>query len=188
MDAIIQFLFEAGQLKHVERSGWKTVSAPHESVAEHVYRTCIVGYVLAKEAGLNKEEELLVVKSCLFHDLHEARIGDLHRVAKNYVKVDEKRCEQEQRENLPKEMKEELAECLNLPKKLADLAHDADKIECAIAAKEYVDRGFKVGTWITNTKKVLRTKEGKKLLEEVEKSDSIKWIVECKKKIDEQEK
>lgn len=183
-DAISQFLFEAGMLKNVPRSGWSTINAPEESVAEHVYRTVVVGHVLAKEARLDKEEELLLLKSCLFHDLHEARIGDLHKIAKRYVVANEREAEKEQLENLPPQMRREIEMCLHgAGKKIENLAHDADKLECAITAKEYLDRGYKVGMWIENTKKMLKTTEGKRLLEKIEKCDSIEWIAECKKKI-----
>ncbi len=134
---IADFLFEAGLLKTTSRTGWETVRAPRESVAEHSWRTAVVGYVLARMAGLSPSDESSLIKACLFHDLHEARIGDLHRLAKLYGKLDEKKCEKEQREGLPAGMKADMAAVLDsLSPRLRQYAYEADKIECAITAKE----------------------------------------------------
>ena len=182
MKTIIQFLYEAGQLKNVPRSGWLTVRAPHESVAEHVFRTAMIAHILAKMAKLGEKEELMLIKAAIYHDLHEARISDLHLITKKYVKSDEKKCEKEQIENLPKEIREDLEACLNLPDKLQVYLKDADKLECAITAKEYLDLGYKTKDWIENTKKLVKSKEAKKLLDELQKESSLKWLSDERKK------
>ncbi len=172
---IADFLFEAGQLKNLPRSGWKTIRAPEESVAEHSFRVAILGYVLAKMAKLDAREEALLIKACLFHDLHEARVGDLHRLAKRYAKSDEKKAEREQRKGLAFEA--DMANALDkLPPKLKQYAYEADKIECAITAKEYLDAGYDTKKWIEHTKPVVKSKEGKALLAAIEKSNAHKWM------------
>lgn len=177
---LADFLFEAGLLKTVGRTGWDTVRAPRESVAEHSFRTAMVGWVLARMAGLSASDEALLIKTCLFHDLHEARIGDLHRLAKLYGKLDEKKCEKDQREGLPKEMKEDLEQALErLPAHIRVFAHEADKIECAITAKEYLDAGYRTKKWIEHTKKeAVKSKEGKALLSAILSRDSSAWFLE----------
>lgn len=182
MSSIIQFLYEFGQLKNVPRSGWLTISAPNESVSEHSHRTAAVAHILAKMAKLSEKEELLLIKAAIYHDLHEVRIGDLHIIAKRYTKVDEKKCEAEQIESLPKEIKEDIRECLNLSPKLQMYLKDADKLECAIRAKEYLDLGYKTKDWIENTKKMLKTKEAKYLLNQLQKENSLEWLSKERKK------
>lgn len=172
---IADFLFEAGQLKNLPRSGWKTIRAPEESVAEHSFRVAILGYVLAKMAKLGEAEEALLVKACLFHDLHEARVGDLHRLAKRYAKADGKKAEREQLAGLPFE-KDMLGALQGLPAKLKQYAYEADKIECAITAKEYLDAGFDTKKWIEHTKPVIKSKEGKALLEAISKTGAHGWM------------
>lgn len=50
---IANFLYEAGQLKRVARSGWWTAGIKHpESVAEHSWRSAVLGYLLAKRANM----------------------------------------------------------------------------------------------------------------------------------------
>jgi putative hydrolase of HD superfamily len=176
--SIADFLFEAGLLKTVGRTGWDTVRAPYESVAEHSFRTAMVGWCLGKMAGLSEVEMAQLVKACLFHDLHEARIGDLHRLAKMYGKLDEKRVEKDQRENLPNAMKDDLAASLDLlSPRLRQFVHEADKIECAITAKEYLDAGYNTQKWIEHTHPHVKTKEGKALLSAIEKTDSSAWFL-----------
>ena len=182
MDSIIQFLYEIGQLKNAPRSGWWTVRAPRESVAEHVYRTAIIAQILAKMAKLSEKEELLLVKGALYHDMHEARISDLHLIAKHYVKSDEKQCEKEQIAKLPKEIREDVNKSLNLPEKLQIYLKDADKLECAITAKEYLDLGYKTKDWISNTRKILKSKEAKLLFEKMQTESSLKWLSEERRK------
>lgn len=176
---LADFLFEAGLLKTTPRTGWNTVRAPPESVAEHSFRTAMVGWMLAKMAGLKEQEEASLIKACLFHDLHEARIGDLHRLAKLYGKLNEKKCEADQREGLPSPMADDLVRTLNLlPPRLRQLAYEADKIECAITAKEYLDAGYRTKKWIEHTRPMLKSKEAKELLAAVEKTDSISWFID----------
>lgn len=172
---IAEFLFEAGQLKSLPRTGWHTIRAPRESVAEHSFRVAMIGYVFAKMAEFGEKEEALLIKACLFHDLHEARVGDLHRIAKRYGKLDEKRAEREQRKGLPFE--NDMAKALDaLPPKLRQYAYEADKIECAITAKEYLEAGFDTKAWIDNTQKLVKTKEGKQLLSAIIVSNPHSWM------------
>lgn len=180
---VADLLFEAGLLKTTKRTGWQTVRAPDESVAEHSFRTALVGWVLAKMAGLDEQEEALLIKACLFHDLHEARLGDLHRLAKLYGKLDEKACEKDQREGLPKEMQDDLARSLDaLSPRLRQFVYEADKIECAITAKEYLDAGYRTSKWIEHTQKeAVKSKEGKELLAAILSHDSIAWFIDDSK-------
>jgi putative hydrolases of HD superfamily len=174
---IADFLFEAGQLKNLPRTGWHTIRAPRESVAEHSFRVALLGYALAKMAGLGAGEESLLIKACLMHDLHEARIGDLHRLAKRYAKADEKMAEREQRRGLmfEKDMKNVLDD---LPSKLRQYLYEADKIECAITAKEYLDAGYDTKKWIDNTKPMVKSKEGKALLAAIASTHAHGWMFE----------
>ena len=86
MKAIINFLFEAGMLKKTPRTGYQFLGSGQESVAEHTFRTAIIGYILSLEEKTDPHKTILM---CLFHDLPEARTGDHNYVNKNYVQIDE---------------------------------------------------------------------------------------------------
>jgi putative hydrolase of HD superfamily len=67
---IAKYLYEIGYLKHLKRSGWWRMGVRDpESVAEHSYRTAVIGYVLANLEGADPEKTASI---CLFHD---TRVG-----------------------------------------------------------------------------------------------------------------
>ena len=72
---IIKFLRTSYKLKDLRRSGWqrKTAIKNPESVAEHVYGTMILCYIISKIKGLDTYKMLIMG---LIHDLAESKIGD----------------------------------------------------------------------------------------------------------------
>lgn len=87
MQELMQFLFEVGHLKNVDRSGWWLFgNKMPESVAERSFRCAIYRNFLAKSEGL---DTFKVMMMCLFHDIHEARINDLHKIAQNYINLED---------------------------------------------------------------------------------------------------
>ena len=177
---IVKYLFEAGQLKRVRRSGWWLIGVEHpESIAEHSFRAAIVGYMIGKLEGLNADRIALTI---LFHDMPEARINDLHKVGQKYInpKPGEKKAFKEQVEDLPAEIKKDILERIaytnddSTPEAVA--AKDADLIECALQAREYIDKGFKQAQdWLDNIKTTVRTKTAKQMIAEINRSNSNSW-------------
>src|SRR5210317_603806 len=137
MKNIANFLFEAGMLKRTPRTGFQFLGSGAESVAEHIFRTSLIGYTLAQ---LDEEADAgRVVLLCLFHDIPEARTGDLNYVNKKYVKVDERKAVEDLARTLPfgddyRSLHEEFAAKLT---REACLAHDADQLEMSWAPKDY---------------------------------------------------
>ncbi|MDO9630796.1 MAG: HD domain-containing protein, partial [Humidesulfovibrio sp.] len=52
---LADFLFECGMLRKTPRTGYQFLGSGAENVAEHSFRTAVVGFVLAKMAGADKE-------------------------------------------------------------------------------------------------------------------------------------
>src|SRR3989339_335321 len=83
---IVKFFYEAGALKNVPRSGWFLCGVKNpESVADHSFRTSVTAYLLAKEENADPEK---CMKIALFHDIHESRILDMHKVCSRYIDND----------------------------------------------------------------------------------------------------
>jgi putative hydrolases of HD superfamily len=187
MQKLIQFLFEVGHLKNVDRSGWWLLgNKMPESVAEHSFRCAILGYFLAKSEGL---DAFKVMMMCLFHDVHEARINDLHKIAQNYMdfKEAEKEASHAQMESLNnperKEIDNALKEFLNQKSEESIVARDADILECAMQAREYQVQGYKAAIdWLERAKSTLRSESAKKLLSAIERSDPDEWWKKLKDK------
>ncbi len=182
---LTNFFFEIGQLKRVKRSGWwcAGISQP-ESVAAHCFRAALIGYFLAKEKKLDPEKVVLML---LMHDLPETRINDLHKVSQRYIDLSkaERRVIEEQAATLGGQgngYKSIMREFLDMKSKEAILARDADLLECAIQAKEYMELGYKdAENWVINIGKKLKTKEAKQIFGEVKKSKLRDWWEGLKK-------
>ncbi|THB66605.1 MAG: HD domain-containing protein, partial [Desulfovibrio sp.] len=82
---LADFLFEVGMLKKSPRTGFQFLGTSSDNVAEHSFRTAVIGYVLAHQAGADPAKTVLL---CLFHDLHEARTGDFNYVSRRYNSSD----------------------------------------------------------------------------------------------------
>ena len=176
MKNIANFLFEAGMLKRTPRSGFQFLGSGAESVAEHIFRTTYVGYALGKmdqSIDVNK-----LIKMCLFHDLPEARTGDLNYVNKKYVVADEQKAVSDLTKTLP--FGGELRDIINeyeegrTPEAL--LAKDADQLEMILALKEYKDIGNRYAEeWLAFSLKRLRTEAAKELARVILETDSSLW-------------
>jgi len=170
------FLFEVGMLCKTPRSGCQFLGSGRESVAEHVLRTVFIGYALCK---LNPSlEELRVLKMCVFHDLPEARTGDMNYVNKKYVQVDETKAVKELTEGLffGDDIRKSIEEFNAKETKESLIARDADQIALILQLKEYGDLGNKYSEeWIKYALQRLCTDEGKKLAARIIQTDSSHW-------------
>ena len=176
MEGIADFLFEVGMLCKTPRSGYQFLGSGRESVAEHILRTIFVGYSLCK---MDKSlDELRVLKMCLFHDLPEARTGDMNYVNKKYVEVDEEKAVRELTEGLffGNDIKAVIDEFTRKETKEALIALDADQIALILQLKEYGDLGNKYSEeWIKYALQRLNTKEAKELAGKIIETDSSNW-------------
>jgi putative hydrolase of HD superfamily len=176
MKEIANFLFEVGMLQKTPRTGFRFLGSGNESVAEHILRTIFIGYTLCK---LEKDiDESRVIKICLFHDLPEARTGDMNYVNKKYVDVDEKKAIKELAETLSfgNEIESALAEFNEKKTRESLIAHDADQLSLILQLKEYGDLGNKYSReWIEFAVKRLSTEAAKELAEVIITTDSSEW-------------
>jgi putative hydrolase of HD superfamily len=176
MKAIANFLFEAGMLKRTPRTGFQFLGSGSESVAEHIFRTACIGFALAKlteDIDLNR-----VVQMCLFHDLPEARTGDLNYVNKKYVRADEEKAVEDLAGTVPfgAELGELIAEFRSGTTQEARVARDADQLEMILALKEYKDLGNRYAEeWLAFSLRRLETDAAKNLAEVILQTDSSLW-------------
>jgi len=176
MKRIIEFLFEVGMLKKSPRTGYQFLGSGGESVADHSFRTAIIGYALASgepEADRNK-----VVLMCLFHDLSEARCGDHNYVNKKYVEVDEESAVRDQVRGLPfnNEIKTLLNEFNSNDTLEASLSKDADQLDLILELKEQLDLGNpNAQDWLTFAVRRLHTESAKKMAKVALTTHSTEW-------------
>ncbi len=184
MKKLVNFLFELGMLRRIKHEGWRIAGVENpESVADHSLRAAQVGYILAKLENYPNPDE--IVSILVFHDIGECRIGDIHKIGNRYIKADEEQAVKDQTAEL-QEIGEEI---YKLWKHAEDktteagiIAKDADYIEQALTAKEYLEKGYhKADDWITNIGNAIQTNSAKKLLKNLQNSDSSDWWQGLKK-------
>ena len=176
MKNIANFLFEAGMLKRTPRSGFQFLGTGAESVAEHIFRTSYIGYALGKLTNTVNIDRL--IKMCLFHDLPEARTGDLNYVNKKYVDAHEKKAVEDLARTLHfgSEIQELILEFIEGKTEEAKLARDADQLEMILALKEYKDVGNSYADeWLEFSLKRLQTDTARELAKVILETDSSLW-------------
>jgi 5'-deoxynucleotidase YfbR-like HD superfamily hydrolase len=179
-DNISKFLYEVGQLKRVKRSGWWIAGVKDpESVAEHIFRTAVIAYLLARLEGADTGKTVLMA---LFHDLPETRTNDAHRIVRRYAdwRDVDKRAMREQSKRLPDAVANEVFNFFDEFEKEvspeAKLARDADLLECLIQAREYEASGYHdVADWIRNAQAALITESAKRIAVECLKTEPKEW-------------
>jgi putative hydrolase of HD superfamily len=176
MKRIANFLFEAGMLKRTPRTGFQFLGSGSESVAEHIFRTVYIGYTLGHlSKGVDTDR---LIRMCLFHDLPEARTGDLNYVNKKYVTADEEKAVDDLAETLPfgDDIRGLITEFREGKTDEARLAYDADQLEIILALKEYKDLGNTYADeWLSFATKRLKTDIARKLCGSILETDSSLW-------------
>jgi putative hydrolase of HD superfamily len=183
-ERIADFVYEALFLKRTPRSGYKFLGRGEESVAEHSFGVVLISFALARMAGGADLERLL--KMALFHDLAEARTGDLNYMNKRYVAALEEKATADLAAGLPFE--EELGQLFKEWKEgstlEARLAADADQIDMLVELSRHRADGSKAAEeWIRYALLRLKTEEGKELARAVLSTHPDNWWFEKKESL-----
>ncbi len=137
----------SGKLKTIKRAGWvkKAGIENAESVADHSFRTAIIGAYLGEALGLNSSK---IVLMCLIHDLAESNIGDLtpeeQGSEKEHRRIEDNSMK-EILQSLPKRVRKRFSkvwgELLANNSKESELVWQIDKLEMGLQMKDYVSAG-----------------------------------------------
>lgn len=176
MDRIAEFLFEAMFLKRVQRTGYQFLGPGKESVAEHTFGIMCIAWTLAQMTPEADNGRLLTM--CLFHDLPEARMGDLNAVQKQYVAANEKLAVEHMASGLPFGPDiQELIDEFNARETLeARLANDADQLAFLLDLKSLSDMGYAAPEkWAGHVKARLKTDAGISLAERIKETEWDSW-------------
>jgi len=186
MNGFVTFLYEVGELKRQDRSGWKRIGIKNpESVLEHSARTALIAYFLARKEGTESPEALLrIVLGGLLHDLSEARIGDLDHLAQQYLDT-----EQAEHTVVEHQMRPVLGDGESLlpdilfglldpsdqqGRAVRDIVKDADKLECSFQAREYAQTYRGTDPWIA-LEDNLETSAGVECLRALKATQPTAW-------------
>ena len=175
LQRIVDFFHEAGMLRFTPRTGYQFLGSGKENVAEHSFRTTVIGWTLARMAGADAPRTALL---CLFHDLHEARTGDFNYVNRLY------------NTSLPRKALEDALFGTGLAEDVlafwdelesnagpeAKLARDADCLDLILNLKRELDLGnTSAAAWLDCALQRLRTPVGLELARIIRETDHNAW-------------
>lgn len=172
---LADFLFEVGMLRKTPRTGYQFLGSGAENVAEHSFRTAIIGYVLAGMAGADQKQTAML---CLFHDLHEARTGDFNYVSRRYNQSDRVQALKDclRGTGLTADLLGLWTELEAVESLEAKLAQDADQIDLILNLKEELDLGnANAAKWLDCSLQRIKTEEGKRLAQAIRETDHTDW-------------
>ena len=139
----LEFTKIVGKLKRIQREGFKMYKIKDsESVADHSFRTTILGMLLADIENLNTEK---IMRMLLLHDIQESLTGDIPSIYKEKMPEKSKEIETDAIKKtlsvLPENLKEKY---LSLWKEMEDektleakFCNDMDKLERMLQVLEY---------------------------------------------------
>lgn len=178
LHGVATFLHETGHLKNLPRAGWLLLGIGQpESVAEHSFRVGMIGLALAAVEGADPGRTAAL---CLMHDVHETRIGDVPSVGRSYVTTATPQAvTRDQTSGMPDEVAKVLqdltSEYEDTETVESRVAHDADKLETLLQAREYAAQGYATGPWQDTSIQALRTESGKQLAQAIVADDPHGW-------------
>ncbi|MFD5357752.1 HD family hydrolase, partial [Streptomyces sp. NPDC058657] len=172
-------------LMSLPRSGWlrEGFTAP-VSVAAHSWRVAVLAYVIAIGEGADPERAAVLG---LFHDMPEARSGDVAAAGKSYVSiVDAVDIATDQTAELPAALAAHIQAVVaeHESAKTADAtpesrcSRDADKLELLLQAREYAHAGQGVGSmprYIDSMIPLITTPTGKALRDAALRVSPAAW-------------
>lgn len=146
IEKLLQFYLLATELKDKIRSGWKVWNIERErveSIAEHIYGTCILAISIDSEFELNIDI-YKVVTMLILHEIEEIKIGDLtpfDKVTKEEKRKIGKKAVEEILSTLDKKAQyiELIEEFEEMVTKEAIFAKVCDKLEADIQCKLYCE-------------------------------------------------
>lgn len=179
---IFQFISETGILMQMPRSHKQHLGNAFDTVASHSHHTSIISYCLARMEGLSHEKGIHAMTMSVFHDIPEARTGDLNYVEKHYITANEEKALNDQLHDLPfeKDLQELFKEYTSRETLASKCAKDADIINQLYQEWVLDFMGNKMAKrWFTlkykTTVPYLRTKSAKKIALEIPKTHPHEW-------------
>lgn len=176
----IEFLFEIGSLRNIER-GWRQhFGMKVANNLEHGFRVAFLALLIARSEDVKNEEKIL--KMALVHDVGESRTTDLSYIQKVYVNADEDKAAHDlfQETNFNDLYKDILHEYEARQSIEAKIVKDADNLDIDLELKELEEQGSKLpAKWKGFRRKVrdekLYTESAKKIWDLIQTVDVADW-------------
>ena len=190
---ITNLIYEAAAVKRMKRTGWMLLGDNEEGVGEHSFMTCVIAYLLAKQIRANSPEqsrrismETVLVMS-VFHDFHEARTGDLDKIAKFYMKRDQDKANRHIFARIDDELLKTLDTYEQKQTLEARIVYEANVIAFAVELKLLIEKGnVHAKEWLDANTSRLRIPEAIAIAKSLSKASSQDWWKRIRKTLHEE--
>lgn len=181
----INFLFEIGSLRNVQR-GWRQhLGMDCANVMEHTLRVVWLSLMIAKMEGADENK---VVRMALVHDLSETRTSDLSYIQKVYAETDDDKAAKDMVNDtiIADFYANEFREYEERKSLEARIVKDADNLDIDLEMKELEEKGSKLPEKWQGFRQMVRneklyTESAKKLWDEIQKVDVADWHLKANK-------
>lgn len=176
----LEFLYEVGSLRFLERK-WRQFLGPNfQNITEHTFRVIWISLILAQHEKVKRLDT--VIKMAIIHDLAESRTGDSDYVGRQYNERNESLAITDmladtslEKEFIP--LIEEYEERKSIE---AKIVKDADNLDVDLELQEQEAQGHTLKkVWQNIRKKAvgtkMYTKSARKLWAEIQKSSPHDW-------------
>lgn len=189
---ITNLVFEAAVVKRMLRTGWQILGDNQEGVGEHTFMTCVIAYFLAKQLAANPSTKLRVnmekvLTMAVFHDFHEARTGDLDKIATFYMTRDQEKANRDIFGKVDGELLITLNEYEEKKSVEARIVYEANIIAFGVELKLLIEKGnTHAQEWLEANIKRLRIPEAVALASDLAQGNSQDWWKHLRKTLHEE--
>ncbi len=190
LDRDIQFLYEIGNLRFIQRQWKRFLNADFANLAEHHLRVAWLALMIAKYEGVDNTDKVL--KLALLHDIAESRTGDVDYLSRQYTTRNEELGVKDMLEGtqLEKEFLDLWHEYEKRESIESKIVKDADTLDVDLEIREQTSKGFVFKEMIPSEKeraelrqKILYTKTAKKIYSQIQKSNPHDWHVKGRNRL-----
>ena len=173
IQTLVNLIFESGTVKKLKRVGFQILGNGEEPLGEHIFTTSVIAYFLARQMKLDIEKVLVM---SIFHDFHEARTGDVHKLQSLYVSRNEKKANEDLFRGVDDGLLAVLEEYEEKKTPEALIVYEANIIALLLALKPLAERGDPHALeWLDWNARRLRLPEAIELAEGIITGNSQDW-------------
>jgi putative hydrolase of HD superfamily len=188
MNNIVNLIYEAAVVKRLKRTGWQILGDNEESIGEHSFMTAVIVLFLAKEVKNDKPVNIeKVLTMSILHDFHEARTGDVDKIATFYITRDERKANRDIFQSVDLGIVTTLDEYEQKNSLEAKIVYEANIIALLVELKILVEKGnVHAQEWLMEDAKRLRLSQSKQLAQTIITTDSHDWWKDIRNKLREE--
>ncbi|MEX2054041.1 MAG: HD domain-containing protein [Candidatus Colwellbacteria bacterium] len=176
----IDFLFEIGSLRNVQRAWRQQMGVDVANNLEHSFRVAFIALILARMEGAKDEGKIM--KLALMHDLEESRTADHSHFQKPYIELKKEEATRDvfKGTSLEDFYEDLFKEYKKMESIEAKIVKDADQLDIDFELKELEEQGHKIpGKWLESRNKIkeetFHTKSAKQLYQSILETDRSDW-------------